>query len=596
MRISPKKLLHGLLYMAPVFLLTLAACGGGGGGSTSTPSAGPFTLGGSITGLNGSGLVLQNNGGSDLTVASGVTSYTFASSVPKDSSYNVTVLTHPSSPTQLCSITGGSGTASADVTTANVACVNAYTISGTIYGDPTLGAGIGPILQNNGGDNSFIPSLPASGVGVAFNFSIPVADGQTYAVTQLARAKSPGQNCAPNASASSVKATGTIAGANVNNVSIYCVSAPIVPKYAYAANNLANTVSGYTINPSSGALTQIDLNGASAGMDIATGSGPYSVTVDPTGHFAYVANTGTDTLSAYSINVSTGALTLLTDVNAGIAGNQTSIATGDFPISITIHPSGKFAYTVNQGGGGGTGNTISAYSINASGALAAIDADGATGTQASIATGTTPYAITVDPLGKFAYVANNASNTVSAYTIDPITGALTSAGAAVAAGTNPSSIAIDPKGKCALVTNSASDDVKSYLINQISGVLSGVSTVASGSTGSAPRSVAVDPNTGLYAYVANSGGSVSAFSVNSSTCVIASIDTDAVTGGVNATILAGGAPLSINVDPSGLFVYVANLASDNVSVYSIGAGGALTPGTSATAATGNGPVSVTTTE
>jgi len=594
MRISPKKLLHGLLYTAPVFLLTLAACGGGGGGSTSTPSAGPFTLGGSITGLNGSGLVLQNNGGSDLTVASGVSSYTFASSVPKDSSYNVTVLTHPSSPTQICSVTGGSGTASADVTTANVSCVNAYTISGKIYGDPTLEASIGPILQNNGGDNLFIPTLPASGVAANFTFSIPIADGQTYAVTQLARAKSPGQNCAADANpASSVAMTGTVAGADVINVSIYCVSAPIVPKYAYVANNIADSVSAYKIDSATGALT------ATAPATKATGDGPYSVTVDPTGRFAYVANSNADTISAYSIDTvaggDTGALTLLTDVNAGIAGNQTSIATGDYPFSITIHPSGEFAYTLNQGGGAGTGNTISAYSVNASsGALAAIDADGGTtGTQATIATGTTPYAITIDPLGKFAYVANYASNTISAYTIDSITGTLTSVGAAVA-GTNPSSIAIDPSGKCALVTNNTSNNVMSYSIDTNTGVLTGVSTVASGT---APRSVAVDPNTGLYAYVANAGSAnVSAFSVNPADCVIASIDTDAVTGGVNATITAGTTPISVNVDPSGLFVYVANLASNNVSVYKIGNGGALTPGTPVATATGTGPVSVTTTQ
>jgi 6-phosphogluconolactonase (cycloisomerase 2 family) len=72
--------------------------------------------------------------------------------------------------------------------------------------------------------------------------------------------------------------------------------------------------------------------------------------------------------------------------------------------------------------------------------------------------------------------------------------------------------------------------------------------------------------------------------------------TDAV-GGFN-TIDAGGTtseipatPVSITVDPSGQFVYVANLFSDNVTVYSMDASGALTlvehkP-------TGSGPSSVT---
>ena len=55
-------------------------------------------------------------------------------------------------------------------------------------------------------------------------------------------------------------------------------------------------------------------------------------------------------------------------------------------------------------------------------------------------TGTNPVAVTVDPTGKFAYVANNASNTISAYTIDAASGALTAvAGSPMAAGDGPSS-------------------------------------------------------------------------------------------------------------------------------------------------------------
>jgi len=57
-----------------------------------------------------------------------------------------------------------------------------------------------------------------------------------------------------------------------------------------------------------------------------------------------------------------------------------------------------------------------------------------------VAAGTTPYSVTVDPSGKFAYAANRISNDVSAYTIDATTGVLTSTGAAVAAGTNPHSV------------------------------------------------------------------------------------------------------------------------------------------------------------
>jgi 3-carboxy-cis,cis-muconate lactonizing enzyme. len=48
----------------------------------------------------------------------------------------------------------------------------------------------------------------------------------------------------------------------------------------------------------------------------------------------------------------------------------------------------------------------------------------------AVAAGTNPSSVTVDPSGKFAYAANVGDNTISVYTIDQTTGALT-AGTAV---------------------------------------------------------------------------------------------------------------------------------------------------------------------
>jgi 6-phosphogluconolactonase len=55
----------------------------------------------------------------------------------------------------------------------------------------------------------------------------------------------------------------------------------------------------------------------------------------------------------------------------------------------------------------------------------------------TIAAGTGPISVAVDPAGKFAYVTNSGSNDVSMYTINATTGALTSIGT-IAAGTGPS--------------------------------------------------------------------------------------------------------------------------------------------------------------
>ena len=110
--------------------------------------ASTFTIGGAISGLTGSGLVLQDNG-NNLAVASGATWFTFTTPVTSGGVYTVTVLTHPSNPAQTCAVTNGSGTANANVTNVQVSCcTTAYTI-GTVSGL----SGSGLVLQNNGGNN-----------------------------------------------------------------------------------------------------------------------------------------------------------------------------------------------------------------------------------------------------------------------------------------------------------------------------------------------------------------------------------------------------------------------------------------------------------
>lgn len=101
----------------PMLLMLPAACGGGGGSS-----APAYTVGGVVTGLNGSGLTLQDNGGDNLAV-SVPGGFTFAGSLSSGAAYAVTVATQPSLPTQNCVVTHGSGTVgAANVTNVAVNC------------------------------------------------------------------------------------------------------------------------------------------------------------------------------------------------------------------------------------------------------------------------------------------------------------------------------------------------------------------------------------------------------------------------------------------------------------------------------------------
>ena len=85
--------------------------------SNSSVAAPTFTISGTVSGLLGSGLVLQNNNADDLTLNFGDSTFRFAN---RSSTYNVTVKTSPSILT--CTVTSGSGTATADVTNISISC------------------------------------------------------------------------------------------------------------------------------------------------------------------------------------------------------------------------------------------------------------------------------------------------------------------------------------------------------------------------------------------------------------------------------------------------------------------------------------------
>jgi 6-phosphogluconolactonase len=90
---------------------------------------------------------------------------------------------------------------------------------------------------------------------------------------------------------------------------------------------------------------------------------------------------------------------------------------------------------------------------------------------------------------EFAYLANAGASNVSAYKIRR-SGALTAvAGSPFGAGTDPTGVAVDPTGKFAYVTNYDSESVSAYTINATSGALTAVAGSPFG-TGSAPWGIA----------------------------------------------------------------------------------------------------------
>ncbi len=85
-----------------LLLLLLAACGSDNKDNGNTT----YTLSGTVTGLTGSGLVLQNNGIDDLTISTDG-QFSFATALQHGTAYVVTVATQPSG--QNCTVSNGSG-------------------------------------------------------------------------------------------------------------------------------------------------------------------------------------------------------------------------------------------------------------------------------------------------------------------------------------------------------------------------------------------------------------------------------------------------------------------------------------------------------
>ncbi|ABF39769.1 hypothetical protein Acid345_0764 [Candidatus Koribacter versatilis Ellin345] len=185
-------------------LITLSGCGGS---STTSSSSTTYTIGGTISGLTGSGLVLQNNGGDNLTVSSGATTFTFATPAKSGDPYAVTVLTQPSG--ENCTVTGGSGNASANVTNVSIACVTAYSVGGQVLGL----TGTGLVLQDNAGNDLTVSAGAAS---YAFVFSGTIPDGGVpYSITVFSNPS--GQSCTVS------NAVGT-ATADVANADVTCTT------------------------------------------------------------------------------------------------------------------------------------------------------------------------------------------------------------------------------------------------------------------------------------------------------------------------------------------------------------------------------------
>ena len=324
-------------------------------------------------------------------------------------------------------------------------------------------------------------------------------------------------------------------------------STPLI-RYAYVPNYDTNDVSTFKVNATTGALNWVS--------NVPTGTGPGSVVVDATGTHAYVPNFDSNDISAYAIDANSGALKQI----------GTPVATGLWPAALSISPSGRFAYVANF-----ISNNISIFLIDA--------VTGGLSSMGTATTGINPRYLVIDPTGRFVYTANWGSRDVSIFAANADTGLLTQIGSPLAVNSTPFNLTADQAGSHLYMTNflgvAGANSVSVLHIDPTSGTLTdGGANVAAGAH---PIAMAMDP-TGHFAYVVNNlngvgGNSVSAFSVDTVSGVITPIDCGCGQYGY----AAGMNPSSVTISPSGTHLYVSNVTSNDIVIYTIhSSSGALT--------------------
>ena len=277
-------------------------------------------------------------------------------------------------------------------------------------------------------------------------------------------------------------------------------------KFLYAANSGATpsgTVSLFTIS-SGGGLTEVTPRQN-------VGTAPTLLVMDASGSFLYVANSGSFDISVFSINSSTGALTLVPQSGGTTAG------IGMSALNMQLSPSGNTLYVTGQVG---TQGFIQEFPVS-SGVI------GAPVTGSPFLTGNGPYGLAIDLGGTHLYTANKIDNSISAFSIKS-SGALTLISTTGETFISPVALFIDKSGKYLFIANQGSTNLAAYSIGSDGGLT--LLTNSPFATGPQPSFITGD-SSGKYLIVGNqSTPAIHPFSLDSSTGTLTSVNSYSVPG------------------------------------------------------------------
>jgi len=328
--------------------------------------------------------------------------------------------------------------------------------------------------------------------------------------------------------------SGVVGNGGVTGISVTC------PHFVYVANQDSNDISAFRIDLATGALAPVP------GSPFAAGVAPSDVVVSADGRFAYVASRGG--VAAYGIDAATGALSHLTDSPA---------SAGRFPVSVTAEPGGEFLHVVEA-------DDYYTEPVQAA-RMVALRIDAATGGLSPVAGSALelpfpPSSIAIHPSGRAAYLALN--DTIRPYAIDPVTHALSPmASGAVQYGYETTSVSVHPDGRFVYYQHHFQSDhpprIPSEMRVDVHSIDPATGTVgaASGQSmllGAEPRRLLLIPPNGKFAYSPGSiyGDGLLTFAVDAAAGALSPL--------VGPAYAVGGVPRDLATDAGGRFIYVAN--------------------------------------
>jgi 6-phosphogluconolactonase (cycloisomerase 2 family) len=412
---------------SPAGLLSMDATHSSSGASSGSDAS--YTVGGTVTGLTGTGLVLEVNGSQSLAVGANGT-FSFPGALPSGSSYVVRVQSQASVAREICSISNGSGTVGTSaVHNVGVAC---STVLGFMY-------------ELGGSTNQIYSYGIDSKSGNVIPLGAPIGSG----------GKNP---------------TSILASADGHYLYVTNQTASAPPTQP-ALSDFEGNIATFAVNADTGQLTL-------EGTPVAA---PFTEQSATAGQFLFVFNEYMEalpginypppTLMEYVLDPSSGLPTLI--------GTPLTFATEDQFFGMAVSPNQQFLYVLSGDPQANTPvwPTIAVYAIDSS--------SGALTASQRMTVNVNCNSIVIDPHGRFLYLetagefnpTGPASTTILPYVIDPTTGSLSAVGSGTPVATNGGSIVIDPSGHYLYAVNTlnagaSQDTIQALTINQSSGVLS----------------------------------------------------------------------------------------------------------------------------